>query len=69
MIMRKPPSVATPLEKICILMTQALPLVRVNHSERLERRAFAERVATVVLAGAAVVMTMLALGQALMRLS
>lgn len=56
-----------PLDRICILMTQALPLVRINHSERLERRAVAERVAIVVVFAMAVVMTMLAIASAITR--
>ena len=57
-----------PLDKICILMTQALPLVRVDHTERLERRAVAERAAIVVVGCAALVMTMLAIASAMARL-
>ena len=57
-----------PLDKIRILMTQALPLVRINDSERLERRAAAERVAIIVVGGMALVMTMLAMASALTRL-
>lgn len=57
-----------PLDRIVILMTQALPLVRINDSERLERRAVAERVAIIVVGGMALVMTMLAMASALTRL-
>lgn len=56
------------LGKICFLMTQALPLVRVDHTERLERRAFAERMAIIVVGAMAIVMTMLAIASALTRL-
>jgi hypothetical protein len=58
-----------PLDRIRILMTQALPLIRIDHSERLARRAYAERVAIIVVGGMALVMTMLAIASALTRLA
>ncbi len=56
-----------PIDRIRIIMTQALPLIRINDSERLERRAVAQRVAIVVVGGMAVVMTMLAFASAITR--
>ncbi len=56
-----------PMDRLWMLVTQALPLLRIDDSERRERRATAERVAIVVVGAMAAVMTMLAIGTAAMR--